>query len=256
MFSIGHGESTSWRGPWVDSEEPLRTIGTGLPICWTTSYGAAMSTFALIHGAWGVAREWDAVMGVLRRLGHDAIAVDMPIDDTSAGLEQQADCLVRATQHVEEPLVVVGHSAGGYCAALIPDRRPVRKLIFLAAFVPRPGKPFLVRTGSQLLDDASGCDFQLASPEFRSVIIDGNDGTCSLDPLRLAVFIVGEAAADMLVPMIRPLLRPHAQRLFAEPFPRAALPNVPCDYLLTARGPGSSASLTASVRIASGSHPH
>jgi len=196
-----------------------------------------MSTFALVHGAWGVAREWDGVIKALERLGHKAIAVDMPIDDTRAGLEDYADCLLRATEHVHEPLIVVGHSAGGHAAALIPARRPVQKLVFLAAFVPRPGEPFLVRNEGEPLEAASGSDFHLASADFRSVIVDRGDGTCTLDEARLARFLVGERAADMLVPMLRPLLRPHALRAFQEPFPRSSLPDVPSEYLLTGADP-------------------
>lgn len=196
-----------------------------------------MTTFALIHGAWGVAREWDGVIAALRKLGHDAIAIDFPIDDTAFGMEHHADCLVHATRHIEEPLVVVGHSAGGYGAALMPARRPVRKVIYLAAFVPLPSRPFLVRAPGRPLEAASDCDFHLASPEFRSVIVDNGDGTCSLEAHHLAVFLAGERAADILVPMLRPMLRPHALSLFEERFPREALPEVPSAYLLTAADP-------------------
>lgn len=196
-----------------------------------------MTTFVLIHGAWGVAREWDGVVAALQGLGHQAVAVDMPIDDTSVGMEAHAECVVRASRHVQEPVVVVGHSAGGYGAALVPARRAVRKLIFLAAFVPVPGRPFLERDDGASLERADTCDFHLASPGFRSVIRERGDGTCSLDPLQLAALLVGERAADVLAPMIRPYLRPHSLRLFEEPFPRAALPEVPCDYLLTTADP-------------------
>lgn len=197
---------------------------------------SAMTTFLLVHGAWGVAREWDGVSRALRQLGHEAIAPELPIDDTGAGLEDYAECLEQAVKHVDEPPVVVGHSAGGHGATLLPARRPVRRLIYLAAFVPQPSRAFLSRADGPF-DRDGDCDFHLASAAFRASIVDGADGTCQLDALRLAILLAGERAADMLAPMIRPLLRPHALRVFTEPFPRASLPDVPCVYLLTGADP-------------------
>lgn len=196
-----------------------------------------MSTFLLIHGAWGVAREWDGVVAALSRLGHRGIAVDLPIDDPNAGLEEYADCIVEAAKDEDDPLIVVGHSAGGHAAALIPGRRPVRKLVFLAAFVPQPERSFLHRAPGQTLGHLDDGDFALASRAFRSVIVEKQAGLSELDPYKLAAFLAGERAADLLVPMLRPLLRPHALRAFEQPFPRTALPSIPSAYLLTTADP-------------------
>jgi pimeloyl-ACP methyl ester carboxylesterase len=39
-----------------------------------------------------------------------------------------------------DDVIVVGHSLGGITAAVVPLVRPVRKVVFLAALMPRPGR--------------------------------------------------------------------------------------------------------------------
>lgn len=45
-----------------------------------------MATYVLIPGAGGAAWYWHRVEPKLRALGHDVVAVDLPGDDESAGL--------------------------------------------------------------------------------------------------------------------------------------------------------------------------
>lgn len=196
-----------------------------------------MTTFVCLHGAWGVPQEWDGVIAALVSAGHQACAVDLPIHDPSAGLEDYADCVLRAAEPFPEPVVIVAHSAAGRVAAMIPARLAVRHVVYIAAFVPLPRVPFLVRAAGEPIASARGGDFELATPAFRSLIVEGNDGTCSIDVQAFASFLAGDAAADLLVPMLRPLLRPNAVRVFEEPFPRDELPRGPSTYLLTAADP-------------------
>jgi pimeloyl-ACP methyl ester carboxylesterase len=44
-----------------------------------------MATYVLIHGGGGSAWEWHLVAAELRERGHDVVAVDLPIEDESAG---------------------------------------------------------------------------------------------------------------------------------------------------------------------------
>jgi pimeloyl-ACP methyl ester carboxylesterase len=200
-------------------------------------YAPAMAWFALLHGAWGVPEEWRAVAESLRALGHHAIAVDIPVHEPSCTLDRCAETVVRATAGVDGPVIVVGHSAGGHVASLIPSLRPVHHVVYLAAFVPEPGKAFLVRRDGEPLASACVGDFALAAPAFRALIRERGDGTCELDVHRLAAFLAGDRAADLLVPMLRTLLRPNALALFEQTFPLGALPATSSTYLLTASDP-------------------
>jgi pimeloyl-ACP methyl ester carboxylesterase len=51
----------------------------------TSGSVAALATFVLIHGGGGSAWDWHLVARALRERGHDAVAVDLPIEDESAG---------------------------------------------------------------------------------------------------------------------------------------------------------------------------
>jgi pimeloyl-ACP methyl ester carboxylesterase len=100
-----------------------------------------VSAFALIHGGGSSAWDWHLVAPELRRRGHDPIAVDLPTEDESAGWWDYADAVVEAVGDRRD-LVVVGHSMGGFTAALVPARRTVDLLVFVAGMVPAPGESF------------------------------------------------------------------------------------------------------------------
>src|SRR5262245_32051469 len=84
---------------------------------------AAMATFALIHGGGGSAWDWHLVAPALRERGHDAVAVDLPSEDESAGWKEYADVVVEAIGG-RRGVVVVGHSLGGFTAPLVCVRIP------------------------------------------------------------------------------------------------------------------------------------
>lgn len=56
-----------------------------------------MSSFILIPGAGGVAWYWHRVVPLLQEAGHEAIPVDLPGDDESAGLPEYARLVTGAT---------------------------------------------------------------------------------------------------------------------------------------------------------------
>lgn len=98
-----------------------------------------MSTFVLIPGAGGVAWYWHLVVPLLESAGHDAIAVDLPGDDPGAGLSVYADRVVAAIG-ARDDVVLVAQSLGGFTAALVCARVPVRVLVFVNAMIPVPGE--------------------------------------------------------------------------------------------------------------------
>jgi pimeloyl-ACP methyl ester carboxylesterase len=98
-----------------------------------------MATFALIHGGGDVGWYWHLVESVLRQQGHDVVAPDLPCDDDTATLSDYADAVIDAVGE-QRDLVVVGHSFGGFTAALVAGRLPVDVLVFVAAMVPAPGE--------------------------------------------------------------------------------------------------------------------
>lgn len=100
-----------------------------------------MTTFALIHGGGGSAWDWHLVSAELHRRGHEAVAVDLPCEDKSAGWLEYADVVVDAIGS-RSNVVVVGHSLGGFTAPLVCARTPVDLLVLVAAMIPSPGELF------------------------------------------------------------------------------------------------------------------
>lgn len=94
---------------------------------------------ALVHGSYHGQWCWDLLKPELERLGHRVITMDLPISDPSLGADDYATAVVDALDPASEP-VVVGHSMAGLIIPLVAARRPVRALVYLAAFLPSFGK--------------------------------------------------------------------------------------------------------------------
>ena len=98
-----------------------------------------MATYAFIHGAGDVGWYWHLVEAELRKRGHEAISMDLPVEDDSAGLLEYAQVVVTAIGDRRNPLVVA-QSFGGYVAPIVGDRVAARLVVLIAAMVPSPGE--------------------------------------------------------------------------------------------------------------------
>ncbi len=108
----------------------------------------AMSTFVLIHGAWHGAWCWRKVSSRLEKLGHRAIAPDLPgLGDDRTPIERVS--LQMWTRYVcgildaeAEPVILVGHSRAGIVISEVAEQRPdkIRALVYLTAFLVRDGE--------------------------------------------------------------------------------------------------------------------
>jgi pimeloyl-ACP methyl ester carboxylesterase len=96
-----------------------------------------MSTFVLIPGAGGVAWYWHLVVPLLEDAGHEAIAVDLPGDDESAGLPEYARLALEAIGDRDD-VVLVAQSMGAFTAPLVASRAPVRAIVLVNPMIPMP----------------------------------------------------------------------------------------------------------------------
>jgi pimeloyl-ACP methyl ester carboxylesterase len=106
---------------------------------------------ALVHGSYHGAWCWDFLKPELARLGHQVIAVDLPISDPALGAADYARSVDRALEPGSEPMLV-GHSMAGLVIPLVAALRPIPKLVYLAAFLPSPGKSANDQRGSERVD--------------------------------------------------------------------------------------------------------
>jgi len=98
-----------------------------------------MSVFVLVPGAGGAAWYWHRVVPELRARGHEAVAVDLPGANESAGLPEYADAVAEAIGGRHD-VVLVAQSMGGFTAPVVCARIPVRLLVLVNAMIPLPGE--------------------------------------------------------------------------------------------------------------------
>ncbi len=106
-----------------------------------------MTTVVLIHAAATDSWYWHPLTAELESRGAEVSAVDLPVDDDAKGLDDYADVVVDALGHAGTtragtpgPLIVVGHSFGGFTAPIVADRLDADLLIMLQAQIPVPGE--------------------------------------------------------------------------------------------------------------------
>ncbi len=103
-----------------------------------------MARLLLIHGSGHGAWCWEPLVAELAGLGHEGVAIDLPShgeDPADPSTVTLAHCVARASGGITPGTIVVGHSLGGITATLAADARAgeVRAVVYLAAWVPRPG---------------------------------------------------------------------------------------------------------------------
>jgi len=96
-------------------------------------------TFVLIPGAGGSAWVWSRVTRLLVAAGHEALAVELPGDDETAGLSRYSELVVDAIGSRSDVILVAG-SLGGFTAPLVCERATVRELVLVNAMIPDPGE--------------------------------------------------------------------------------------------------------------------
>jgi pimeloyl-ACP methyl ester carboxylesterase len=103
-----------------------------------------MAMCVLVHGGAHCSWHWHRLRPVLERLGHKTIAPDVPMDDPSAGAGDWAVVIVKAIADAGErdDVVLVGHSLAGLALPLVAAHVPVRRMVFLCANVPVPGRSY------------------------------------------------------------------------------------------------------------------
>ena len=87
----------------------------------------------LVHGAWADGSSWSEVIRVLQDRGHAVTAVQLPMTSLEADIEATR----RAVAAAPAPVVLVGHSYGGFViSAAAVGLAAVRALVFVAAYAP------------------------------------------------------------------------------------------------------------------------
>ena len=211
-----------------------------------------LSVFALIHGAWHGGWAWDHLVPELERAAHRVVAPDLPGDDVDADAPDYARVVVEALAGADD-VVVVGHSLGGLTAPLVAAARPVRRLVLLAALLPRPGRSL----ADQLREDRG----ILLLPRGEGIETDAARRSFWTDP-ELATWHMYPDCDPAAAAAALARLRPQAATPQIRPTPLAAWPDVPAEYVVCAEdrvvspawGARAAAALGLPVRELPGGH--
>ena len=106
---------------------------------------------ALVHGSYHGAWCWKLLTPALERLGHRMITMDMPVSDPGLGAADYARAVEDAIPPTSQP-ILVGHSMAGLVIPLVATHRPIRSLVFLAAFLPSVGQSANDQRASEPID--------------------------------------------------------------------------------------------------------
>jgi pimeloyl-ACP methyl ester carboxylesterase len=105
-------------------------------------------TVVLVHGSYSDASSWARVIPGLQKRGYPVVAAANPLRGVSIDSAYLQDLLAQ----IEGPIVLVGHSYGGFVMTNAATGNPnVKALVYIAAFAPAQGE-----TLQQLISHAPG----------------------------------------------------------------------------------------------------
>jgi pimeloyl-ACP methyl ester carboxylesterase len=179
-----------------------------------------MTAFALLHGGWHGGWCWELVRAELAARGHTSVAPDLPVTDPAAGAVAYADAVLAALP--AEQVVLVAHSLAGLVAPLVAAAAPVRRVVYLAAMLPEPGRS---------VDDRARAGQRMTRRGIGRAQVLNADGSTSFRP---------DGAVELLYPDSPPAraawavarLRRQHWRITAEPSPVPARLVSPASHVL------------------------
>lgn len=181
-----------------------------------------MALFVLVHGSMHGGFCWRDLVAELDRLGHAAVAPDLPCDDVAAGLGEYADAVEASLAGLREAdtPVLVGHSLGSRTIPVVAARRPRSRMIFLCS----------VPTGAGPVDAA---DFAgMVTPEYAAARFDTRaDGARRIDAEAAGCVFFGERDRE-IADWAASRLRWQGPRPLSESAPFARWPDAPLDIVL------------------------
>lgn len=174
-----------------------------------------MSTFCLVHGSTQNSSGWDLLIPELQRLGHKAVRLDLP-NDPVASATRYADLIAEAIPANLQDVNVVAHSASGLFLPLVPSRRRVHRLVFLAAVLPQ--------IGASLIDQIKS-NPSMMNPEWL--------GKNPVDDDQIArQFLFHDCSPETAEWALTTRHLTNARQAIVETCPLEHWPAVPCTYIL------------------------
>jgi pimeloyl-ACP methyl ester carboxylesterase len=178
-----------------------------------------MARFGLVHGAGLGAWCWEGLILELEAQGHQAAAVDLPLNDQSAGASHLAEMVLAQFAPLDD-LILVGHSISGLIIPVVASRRAPRRLVLLHAVLPNPGLS---------LTDQVAAEPDMFNPEMLKL-----PPSSWSDETIITRFLFHDCAPEVAhdaFTRLRP--RPEGRgTLVTEVTPLQSWPALPCSYII------------------------
>ena len=180
-----------------------------------------MSIFCLVSGSTQNPLCWRLLVPELEKHGHQTVTTSLPVDEPAASGARYAEVIAQALKDAGDDVILVGHSASGMFIPLVPSLRPIRRLIYLAAVIPKPGAS---------IRDQLAAEPDMLNPEWVAACRSDNNPFTDDEVAIKFLFHDCPPEAVELGLTTRKLM--YAQGAMAEIFPLAALPEVPSSYIV------------------------
>lgn len=169
-----------------------------------------MTGVVLVHGLWHGPQHFDPLARTLREQG-----IEVTVPELHRGsLDADTEAVQAAVDGKNEPPVVLGHSYGG---AVITGLTGVKRLVYLAAFVPAEGE--------------SVAGFRATTSTLDSAVTRRADGATELDTSEAADALYADCSAESTAWAIA-RLRPQRPECLKEGPRRHAWQNTPATYVI------------------------
>lgn len=177
-------------------------------------HSCSVAIFVLVHGSAHSARAWDLVKSQLEQRRHSVVTPELPSDEPDAGARRYAEVIAAAIPGGEQP-IVVAHSASGWFLPLVASLRPVRRIVFLAAAVPKIGMSFL--------------ELFQAEPEMINPVWIGKD---LRKPEVVSEFLLHDCPSELRRWAQAEIRVLNLRRVWDERYPLQQWPNVAASYIV------------------------
>ncbi len=172
----------------------------------------------LVHGFWGGATHWNAVINALKQQGYtDVYAVENPL----TSLADDAERTRKMVAQIQKSVVLVGHSYGGKVITQMGDMPNVKSLVYIAAFVPDVG------------ESAGSISAQNPPAAFSAIVAD-SDGYLWIDRSRYQESFCQDVSEELAYPMAITQKAPLGST-FGDQVSQTAWKVKPCFYQISAQ---------------------
>ena len=121
---------TAMRGLAAASSSPTRFV-----------FHVSSTPFGLLD--WLRDRVYAHITAELEKRGFPSMLVRSSVRNSDTPNGDRASAVVKALQNVTDDVVIVGVSNEGNFLPLVAAARPIRRVVYVNACIPRPGKPFI-----------------------------------------------------------------------------------------------------------------